>query len=86
MLEYSSIHFFILFNKQYKCIYSKWVLDAVSYTGIGTGALIQQGHSMGNQDQKKKSLMSLKSKGDFEHTGTDNARKPWSESPSPQCF
>lgn len=69
MLEYSSSHFFILFNKQYRCIYSKWVLDAVSptHTGLGTTALIQQCHSIGNQDQKRSS-MPLKSKGDFEHT------------------
>lgn len=55
MLECRTIHFFILFNKQYKCIYSKWVLDAVSptHTGLGTAALIQQCYSMGNQDQKK---------------------------------
>lgn len=45
--------------------------------------LIQQCHSTGNQDQKK-SFMSIKSKGDFEHTVTDNARKCWSESPFPQ--
>lgn len=37
MLEFSTIHFFNLFNKQYKCIYSKRVLDGVSpaHTGLG---------------------------------------------------
>lgn len=59
MLGSSNINFFsscteILSNKEYACIYPKWVLEVVSpmHTGLSTAAMIQQCHSTGVQEQK----------------------------------